>query len=57
MSEKIETLLKESRTYHPTAKTIAAAYIRDYETEYQKSIADPETFWNQAAKELDWFTT
>lgn len=56
MSEKIETLLKESRTYRPTAKTMAAAYIKNYETEYQKSIADPEAFWNQAAKELEWFT-
>ncbi len=56
MSDKIETLLKESRTYHPTAKTIAAAYIRDYEAEYRKSIADPEAFWSQAANELDWFT-
>ena len=55
MSEKIETLLKESRTYQPTAKTIAAASIKDYETEYKKSIADPEAFWNHEAKELEWF--
>ncbi|MBH0207876.1 MAG: AMP-binding protein [Nitrospira sp.] len=55
MSEQIETLLKESRTYQPTAKTIAAAYIKEYETEYKKSIADPETFWSNAAKELEWF--
>ncbi len=57
MSEKIETLLKESRTYQPNAKTIAAAYIKDYETEYKKSIADPETFWSTAAKELEWFVS
>ncbi|MDR4466379.1 MAG: acetate--CoA ligase [Nitrospira sp.] len=56
MSDKIETLLKESRTYHPTAKTRDAAYIKDYETEYQKSIADPEAFWSNEAKQLDWFT-
>lgn len=55
MSEQIETLLKESRTYQPTAKTIAAAYIKEYEAEYNKSIADPETFWSNAAKELEWF--
>ncbi|HRI39666.1 MAG TPA: AMP-binding protein, partial [Nitrospira sp.] len=55
MSEQIETLLKESRTYQPTAKTIAAAYIKEYETEYKKSIADPETFWSNAAMELEWF--
>ncbi len=55
MSEQIETLLKESRTYQPTAKTIDAAYIKEYEAEYKKSIADPETFWSNAAKELEWF--
>ncbi|HET7438390.1 MAG TPA: AMP-binding protein, partial [Nitrospira sp.] len=56
MTENIETLLKESRLYQPTAKTKAAAYIKDYETEYQKSIADPEAFWSGMAKELDWFS-
>lgn len=56
MSEQIETLLKESRTYQPTTKTIAAAYIKEYEAEYKKSIADPETFWDHAAKELEWFS-
>ncbi len=55
MSDQIETLLKESRTYLPTTKTISAAYIKEYETEYKKSIADPETFWSNAAKELEWF--
>jgi acetyl-CoA synthetase len=52
----IETLLKESRTYQPTAKTKATAHIKDYDTEYKKSIADPEAFWNEVARELDWFT-
>jgi len=56
MSEMIETLLKESRTYQPSAKTKAAAHIQDYETEYKKSIADPEAFWSGVAKELEWFT-
>lgn len=56
MSDKIETLLKESRTYHPTAKTRDAAYIKDYDTEYRKSIADPEAFWSAEAKQLEWFT-
>jgi len=56
MSEKIENLLKQSRTYQPSAKTKAAAHIQDYETEYKKSIADPEAFWSGVAKELEWFT-
>lgn len=56
MGDQIDTLLKESRTYQPTAKTKTAAYIQDYESEYKKSIADPEAFWSGMAKELDWFT-
>jgi acetyl-CoA synthetase len=56
MAENIDTLLKESRVYRPTEKTTAAAYIKDYETEYRKSIADPEGFWASMAKELDWFS-
>ena len=55
MNEKIETLLKESRTYLPTTQTKTAAYIKDYETEYKKSIEDPEAFWSHIAQELEWF--
>ncbi|HEX2056589.1 MAG TPA: acetate--CoA ligase [Nitrospiraceae bacterium] len=56
MEEKIDSLLKESRVVHPTSATIAKAYIKDYETLYSRSIADPEAFWAKAAEELDWFT-
>src|SRR6476619_2964627 len=56
MTENIETLLKESRLYRPSARTTADAYIKDYETEYKKSIADPEAFWSRMAKELHWFS-
>ena len=56
MAENIDTLLKESRVYHPTALTKAAAYIQDYESAYRQSIADPEAFWAKAAQELEWFS-
>jgi len=56
MAENIETLLKESRLYQPNAQTKAAAYIQDYESSYNKSIADPEGFWSDVAKELEWFS-
>jgi len=56
MAEKIDTLLKEGRVYQPTAQTKAAAYIQDYESDYKKSIADPEGFWSDVAKELEWFS-
>ena len=56
MTENIETLLKESRLYRPSARTTADAYIKNYEAEYTKSIADPEAFWSGMAKELHWFS-
>lgn len=54
--EKLDTLLKETRVHRPTAATVASAHISDYESEYNKSVANPEAFWDKAAKELDWFT-
>ncbi|HEU4683802.1 MAG TPA: acetate--CoA ligase [Nitrospira sp.] len=56
MADKIDTLLRESRIYHPSPSIKASAYIKDYETEYRNSIADPERFWEGMAKELDWFS-
>ena len=56
MDEKIDSLVKESRVVHPTTAIIAAAHIKDYESQYSRSIADPEGFWAKAAEELEWFT-
>ena len=56
MSDKIDALLKEGRLYHPTTLTKAAAHVQDYESAYKKSIADPEGFWSDVAKELEWFS-
>ncbi|MEZ4274547.1 MAG: acetyl-coenzyme A synthetase N-terminal domain-containing protein [Nitrospirales bacterium] len=30
--------------------------MRDYETAYKQSIANPEKFWGDVAKELHWFS-
>ncbi len=54
--EKLDTLLKETRVYRPTAETVAAAYVPDYDEAYRRSIENPEAFWDLAAKELEWFT-
>jgi acetyl-CoA synthetase len=56
MADNIDILLKESRVYQPTAETKAVAHIQDYESAYKKSIADPEGFWSDVAKELEWFS-
>lgn len=56
MAEHLETLLKTSRLYRPTAQTVERAYIKDYDAVYQASIANPERFWDGIAKELEWFS-
>ena len=46
MAETIETLQKSSRVIQPTESTKSKAYIQDYESEYKRSIEDPEKFWD-----------
>ena len=40
---------------NPTPETIKNSYIKDYEKTYAESIKDPETFWENIAKELSWY--
>ena len=56
MDEKLDSLQRTDRVVQPTSDTMAHAYIKDYETEYQRSIADPDTFWGKVAQELEWFS-
>jgi acetyl-CoA synthetase len=55
-SETLQALLRGQRVVYPTEETKARAYIKDYEAAYRQSIADPEAFWDQAARELEWFS-
>ncbi|MEJ6479031.1 MAG: acetate--CoA ligase [Octadecabacter sp.] len=45
-----------SKTYPPTAKTIARAHIDadTYKTMYAASMADPDAFWGEHGKRIDW---
>ena len=38
MDEKLDSLQRTDRVVQPTSDTMAHAYIKDYETEYQRSI-------------------
>ena len=44
--------------YKPSEKVSKHAKIsrHDYDTLYQESVSDPNTFWGKMAKRLDWFT-
>jgi acetyl-CoA synthetase len=54
----IESVLKEERVFEPPKEFSAKAQIRsfqDYERLYKRAQDDPEGFWADMAKELDWF--
>ena len=51
----IESLLKEEEVYYPPKEILQNAYIKSYDEIYQRSILDPEGFWAEYAKELEWF--
>jgi acetyl-CoA synthetase len=56
----MESLLREDRVFAPPSGFAAKAHIQSltaYEELYQESINDPEAFWGNAAKNLDWFTS
>ena len=44
-----------SELLHPSAETVDAALIKDYETLYRRSITDREGFWAEEAAKLEWF--
>jgi acetyl-CoA synthetase len=52
---EIADLLREHRTFAPSAAFRAAANVRDEEV-YARAERDPEAFWASFASELDWVT-
>lgn len=55
--ELTEVLLKEEKIYKPSISVVKSANVKDYEAVVKKALADPEGFWAEAAKELEWFQT
>jgi len=53
MTDRIETLLDEHRTFPPPASFKAQAHVRD-DSIYQKAKADREAYWADWAKQLEW---
>jgi acetyl-CoA synthetase len=57
-NQDLESTLREDRVFPPPPEFAARAHIQSldqYETLYAQSIADPESFWAEAAHELHWF--
>ncbi len=58
-SSGIESLLHETRVFPPPSSVSAHAAVKsldEYRATHARSVADPEGFWGEIAKELDWFT-
>src|SRR5882762_6565693 len=51
----IEQLLRSEVEFHPPKFLVDQARLRDYAAEYKRSVADPEAFWDEIARELEWF--
>jgi len=57
MADGIESVLKENRSFPPSADFRSRARLSDpveYERLYRESIQDPEAFWGRVARELPW---
>jgi acetyl-CoA synthetase len=55
----LSSTLRENRSFPPPPEFAAKAHVRslaEYEELYARSIADPEAFWAEIAKELHWFS-
>jgi acetyl-CoA synthetase len=51
----IEQLLQAKTELLPPRSLVENARLRNYAEEYSRSVEHPETFWAQAAQELEWF--
>ncbi len=57
--QHLDSILRENRVFSPPSEFAAKAHVRslaEYEALYARSIADPEGFWENAARELHWFS-
>jgi acetyl-CoA synthetase len=54
----IESILKEKRTFHPSADFSSRAHVKSldaYTRLYNEAEKNPEGFWGKMAEELTWF--
>ena len=57
MSERIDTVLQENRTFPPSTEFQSRARLSDlveYRRMHAESVDDPEAFWGRVASELPW---
>lgn len=54
-ADHLDTLLKETRSFAPSSEFQGNANFNDPSI-YERALEDPEGYWSEQAKHLDWFT-
>ena len=54
MSDRIDTLLDEQRSFPPPPAFSKAAHVKD-QTPYERAQRDRDAYWAEWAKQLDWY--
>ena len=52
--ERLDRFSQDSEVIHPPGSLVSNANLQDYDAEYQRSVDDPDGFWEGVASELDW---
>jgi len=55
MAEDFNVKLEEAKYYTPEASCKEHSWIGDYNRAYREFLADPDGFWDNIARELEWF--
>ena len=53
--EHVESMLKVEEVFQPSKDVVEKAWVKDYEKVYKHAVENPEVFWGDIAKELEWF--
>ncbi len=56
-NESLITLMEESKLYPPSQEVVRRANVKNPEEVRAKANEDPAAFWEEAAKELEWYET
>jgi acetyl-CoA synthetase len=54
-NEQLSALQKEGEFFLPPSSVKERAIIQDFDALYAQSIADPDAFWAEQARSLEWF--
>ncbi len=50
-----DVLLTSQKKYYPSRKILKQAIVKDYEKTLKEAASDPIKFWEEAARDVEWF--